>query len=183
MEVDDLASNCESVSKSKLSFEKTLRSCEDQLAEAQRKIEEQDRMIAELNTEKDWIKRILLTERLLGHRRKKGVTLNRPCPSSFIFIPKYPHKGQILVRKCRTQPKYRRTRLAHHSGRFSNLLKSRHLIGQFLHPDLIGSFSSLVRKIPYNSSLMKSEEIVKKNQKPKTPLLTVFRLRNMILNF
>ena len=72
MEVDDLASNCESVSKSKLSFEKTLRSCEDQLAEAQRKIEEQDRMIAELNTEKDWIKRILLTERLLGHRRKKA---------------------------------------------------------------------------------------------------------------
>ena len=53
MEVDDLASNCESVSKSKLSFEKTLRSCEDQLAEAQRRIEEQDRMIAELNTEKD----------------------------------------------------------------------------------------------------------------------------------
>ena len=55
MEVDDLASNCESVSKSKLSFEKTLRSCEDQLAEAQRKIEEQERMIAELNTEKDRI--------------------------------------------------------------------------------------------------------------------------------
>ena len=45
MEVDDLASNCESVSKSKLNFEKTLRNCEDQLSEAQRRIEEQDRMI------------------------------------------------------------------------------------------------------------------------------------------
>ena len=65
MEVDDLASNCESVSKSKLSFEKTLRSCEDQLAEAQRKIEEQERMIAELNTEKDRIFQDLNTNRVL----------------------------------------------------------------------------------------------------------------------
>jgi len=75
MEVDDLASNCESVSKSKLSFEKTLRSCEDQLAEAQRRIEEQDRMIAELNTEKDRtfsrIERILHARAWLrGHGRK-----------------------------------------------------------------------------------------------------------------
>ena len=76
MEVDDLASNCESVSKSKLSFEKTLRSCEDQLAEAQRRIEEQDRMIAELNTEKDRTfsrTECILRDRtgLRGHRRKE----------------------------------------------------------------------------------------------------------------
>ena len=41
MEIDDLTSNCETVTKGKLGFEKTLRSVEDQLSEAMRKNEEQ----------------------------------------------------------------------------------------------------------------------------------------------
>ena len=101
MEVDDLASNCESVSKSKLSFEKTLRSCEDQLAEAQRKIEEQERMIAELNTEKDRIFQVFILNR--AWQTVLDLTYVRVCSKMYEIVlvrpilAKISKKGEIFV--------------------------------------------------------------------------------------
>ncbi|XP_004709407.1 myosin-4 [Echinops telfairi] len=52
MEIDDLASNMETVSKAKGNFEKMCRTLEDQLSEVKTKEEEQQRLINELSTQK-----------------------------------------------------------------------------------------------------------------------------------
>ncbi|XP_043936259.1 myosin-4-like [Protopterus annectens] len=52
MEIDDLASNMESVSKSKANFEKLARSLEDQLSEVKAKDDEHVRLISDLTTQK-----------------------------------------------------------------------------------------------------------------------------------
>ena len=49
MEIDDLASNVEGITKNKLSFEKMCRNLEDQLHESQAKQDEFTREINELN--------------------------------------------------------------------------------------------------------------------------------------
>ncbi|XP_021270926.1 myosin heavy chain, skeletal muscle, adult-like [Numida meleagris] len=52
MEIDDLASNMESVSKAKANLEKMCRTLEDQLSEIKTKEEEHQRMINDLNTQR-----------------------------------------------------------------------------------------------------------------------------------
>ncbi|XP_016077908.1 PREDICTED: myosin-4 [Miniopterus natalensis] len=52
MEIDDLASNMETVSKAKINFEKMCRTLEDQLSEVKTKEEEQQRLINELSAQR-----------------------------------------------------------------------------------------------------------------------------------
>ncbi|XP_054565808.1 myosin-4 isoform X4 [Eptesicus fuscus] len=52
MEIDDLASNMETISKAKINFEKMCRTLEDQLSEVKTKEEEQQRLINELSAQR-----------------------------------------------------------------------------------------------------------------------------------
>ena len=54
MELDDLASTVEAVTKSKGHYEKNCRNLEDQYAEMQRKVEDQERTLSEGSAQKAW---------------------------------------------------------------------------------------------------------------------------------